>query len=126
MAGCEEPSGLAMDQKNRRLFAGCGNKIMAIVDADSGKEITTLPIGDGVDATGFDPATGLAFSSNGDGTLTVVHEDSKDKFSVVQNAATQKRARPWRSTPTTMKCIWLPPSLKTLLLPLTARGPGRT
>jgi DNA-binding beta-propeller fold protein YncE len=93
MAGCEEPSGLAMDQKNRRLFAGCGNKIMAIVDADSGKEVTTLPIGDGVDATGFDPATGLAFSSNGDGTLTVVHEDSKDKFSVVQNAATQKRAR---------------------------------
>jgi hypothetical protein len=66
---------------------------MAIVDADSGKVVTTLPIGEGVDATGFDPATGLAFSSNGDGTLTVVHEDSKDKFSVVQNAATQKRAR---------------------------------
>jgi DNA-binding beta-propeller fold protein YncE len=93
MAGCEEPSGLAMDQKNRRLFAGCGNKIMAIVDADSGKEVTTLPIGEGVDATGFDPATSLAFSSNGDGTLTVVHEDSKDKFTVAQNAATQKRAR---------------------------------
>ena len=93
MAGCEEPSGLAMDQKNRRLFAGCGNKVMAIVDADSGKVVTTLPIGEGVDATGFDPGTALAFSSNGDGTLTVIHEDSKDKFSVAQNAATQKRAR---------------------------------
>ena len=91
--GCEEPSGLAMDQKNRRLFAGCGNKVMAIVDADSGKVVTTLPIGEGVDATGFDPGTGLAFSSNGDGTLTVIHEDSKDKFSVAQNATTQKRAR---------------------------------
>ncbi|HEV3038971.1 MAG TPA: YncE family protein [Candidatus Angelobacter sp.] len=93
MEGCEEPSGLAMDQKNRRLFAGCGNKVMTIVDADSGKVVTTLPIGEGVDATGFDPGTGLAFSSNGDGTLTVIHEDSKDKFSVAQNATTQKRAR---------------------------------
>jgi DNA-binding beta-propeller fold protein YncE len=93
MEGCEEPSGLAMDQKNRRLFAGCGNKVMAIVDADSGKVVAKLPIGEGVDATGFDPGTGLAFSSNGDGTLTVIHEDSKDKFSVAQNATTQKRAR---------------------------------
>jgi len=92
MAGCEGPSGLAMDQKNRRLFAGC-DKIMAIVDADSGKMVATLPIGDGVDATGFDPSANLAFSSNGDGTLTVVHEESKDKFTVSQNAATQKGAR---------------------------------
>jgi len=93
MEGCEEPSGLAMDQKNRRLFAGCGNKVMAIVDADSGKVVTTLPIGQGVDATGFDSGTGLAFSSNGDGTLTVIHEDGKDKFSVAQNATTQRGAR---------------------------------
>ena len=93
MEGCEDPSGLAMDQKNRRLFAGCGNKVMTIVDADSGKVITKLPIGKGVDSTGFDPGTGLAFSSNGDGTLTVIHEDSKDKFSVAQNATTQTRAR---------------------------------
>jgi YVTN family beta-propeller protein len=92
MAGCEGPSGLAMDQKNRRLFAGC-DKVMAIVDADSGKLVATLPIGDGVDATAFDPSTNLAFSSNGDGTLTVVQEESKDKFSVAQNAATQKGAR---------------------------------
>src|SRR5579871_566025 len=94
MAGCEEPSGLAIDQKNHRLFAGCGNKVMAIVNAETGKLVTTVPIGPGVDATGFDPKTGLAFSSNGeDGTLTVVKEESPDKFSVVQNAETQKRAR---------------------------------
>jgi DNA-binding beta-propeller fold protein YncE len=94
LAPCEEPSGLAMDQKSRRLFAGCGNKMMAVVNADSGKIVTTVPIGPGVDANGFDPGTALAFSSNGgDGTLTLVHEDSSDKFTVVQNAATQRGAR---------------------------------
>jgi DNA-binding beta-propeller fold protein YncE len=93
LAPCEEPSGLAMDQKNRRLFAGCDNKMMAVVNADSGKVVTTVPIGQGVDANRFDPGTDLAFSSNGDGTLTVVHEDSPDKYSVVQNADTQRSAR---------------------------------
>jgi DNA-binding beta-propeller fold protein YncE len=94
LAPCEEPSGLAMDQKHRRLFAGCSNKMMAIVNADTGKVVTTMPIGEGVDANGFDPETQLAFSSNGrDGNLTVVHEDSPDKFSVVENAITQKFAR---------------------------------
>ena len=94
LAPCEEPSGLAMDQKHRRLFAGCGNKLMTVVNADTGKVVTTVPIGEGVDANSFDPETQLAFSSNGrDGTLTVVHEDSPDKFSVVENATTQKFAR---------------------------------
>lgn len=93
LAPCNEPSGLAMDRKNRRLFAGCGNKLMAVVDANSGRVLTTLPIGSGVDATAFDPGTSLAFSSNGDGTLTVVREESLDKFTVVENAATQRGAR---------------------------------
>jgi YVTN family beta-propeller protein len=93
LAPCEEPSGLAIDRKHRRLFAGCSNKLMAVVDADTGKVVTTLPIGSGVDANGFDPETSLAFASNGDGTLTVVHEDSPDKFTVVENAATQRGAR---------------------------------
>jgi DNA-binding beta-propeller fold protein YncE len=90
---CEDPTGLAIDLKNRRLFAGCGNKLMAVVNADSGKVLATLPIGRGVDATAFDPDTHLAFSSNGEGTLTVVHEDSPDKFSVVQTVPTQRYAR---------------------------------
>src|SRR6185437_1748230 len=82
LAPCEEPSGLAIDQKHRRLFSGCHNKMIA-----------TPAIGEGVDANAFDPGTELAFSSNGDGTLTVVHEDSPDKFTVVENAPTQRFAR---------------------------------
>jgi YVTN family beta-propeller protein len=93
LADCEEPTGLAMDRKTRRLFAGCGNKKMAIVDADSGKSVASAAIGDGCDATAFDADLGLAFASAGDGTITVVHEDSADKFSVVQTVATQKWAR---------------------------------
>jgi len=76
LAPCQEPSGLAIDRKNRRLFAGCDNKMMAVVDADTGKVIATPAIGEGVDANGFDPGTGLAFASCGEGVLTVVKEDS--------------------------------------------------
>jgi DNA-binding beta-propeller fold protein YncE len=93
LAPCEEPSGLAMDIKNRRLFAGCDNKMMAIVNADTGKVITTLPIGDGVDANGFDPDNDLAFASCGDGVLTAVSEETPDKFRVAQNVPTERGAR---------------------------------
>jgi DNA-binding beta-propeller fold protein YncE len=93
LAPCHEPSGLALDRKNRRLFAGCDNKMMAVVDADTGKVVATAPIGDGVDANAFDPGTGLAFASCGEGVLTVVHEDSPAKFSVVDNVPTQQGAR---------------------------------
>src|SRR5208337_1528518 len=91
---CDEPTGLAIDRKNRRLFAGCGgNKKMAIVDADSGKVVASPAIGEGCDATGFDAELGLAFASAGDGTSTVIREDGKDKFSVAQTVTTQKSAR---------------------------------
>jgi hypothetical protein len=93
LAPCEEPSGLSIDRKNRRLFVGCGNKMMAVVDADSGKVLATPTIGDGVDATTFDAETGLAFASCGEGVLTVVREESPDKFSVAENVPTQKGAR---------------------------------
>ncbi len=93
LAPCEGPSGMAMDRQHRRLFIGCANRMMAIVDADSGRIVATPPIGTGVDANAFDPETGLAFSSNGEGTLTVVHEDSPEKFSVVENVTTQRGAR---------------------------------
>jgi len=93
LAPCEEPSGLAIDRKKRRLFSGCDNKLMAIVNANNGKVVTTLPIGEGVDATRFDPGTDLAFASCGDGHLTVVHEDSPNKFHVVENVSTQAGAR---------------------------------
>jgi len=90
---CKDPSGLAIDAKHRRLFAGCGNKMMAVVDADSGKVLATPPIGAGVDSNQFDPGTGFAFASNGSGTLTVVHEDSPDQFSVLEDVPTQQGAR---------------------------------
>ena len=93
LAPCQEPSGLAMDQKSRRLFAGCDNRMMAVVNADTGKVIATPAIGEGVDANGFDPDTNFAFASNGEGTLTVVHEDSPDKFTVVDTVPTKRSAR---------------------------------
>jgi DNA-binding beta-propeller fold protein YncE len=93
LAPCKEPSGLSMDRKNRRLFSGCDNKMMAVVDADSGKVLATPAIGDGVDATAFDDGTGLAFASCGEGMLTVIREDSPSKFSVVENVKTQEGAR---------------------------------
>jgi len=93
LPGCDEPSGLSMDQKSRRLFVGCGNKVMPIVNADNGQVVATLPIGDGVDATAFDAGTGLAFASCGEGVLTVVREDSSGKFSVAENVKTERGAR---------------------------------
>ena len=93
LAPCEEPSGLAIDRKHRRLFAGCDNKMMAVVDADTGKVIATPPIGEGVDANAFDPETELAFASCGEGVLTVVREESPNKFTVLENVPTQQGAR---------------------------------
>jgi len=93
LAPCTEPSGLSMDRKNRRLFVGCDNKMMAIVDADNGKVLANPAIGDGVDATAFDDETGLAFASCGEGQLTVVKEASPTKFAAVENVKTQRGAR---------------------------------
>jgi DNA-binding beta-propeller fold protein YncE len=93
LAGCEEPSGLALDVKHRRLFSVCGNKQMAVVDADQGRVVAKVAIGDGPDAAAFDPETQLAFSSNGEGTLTVVHETSPDAYEVRQTVTTQRSAR---------------------------------
>lgn len=93
LAPCESPSGLAIDPVHRRLFSGCDNKLMAVSDPDAGKVVATFPIGEGVDATGFDPGTDLAFSSNGEGTLTVAHEDAPDKYTVLQQVPTRKYAR---------------------------------
>jgi len=91
LAPCTEPSGLSIDRKHRRLFVGCDNKMMAVVDADSGKVLATPPIGDGVDATTFDDETGLAFASCGEGLLTVVKEES-GKYTA-ENVPTKRGAR---------------------------------
>lgn len=93
LAPCEEPTGLAIDRAHHLLFSGCHNKVMAISDAAAGRKIGEAPIGEGVDAAAFDPGTRLAFASNGDGTLTVVHEDSPTTFHVVSNVSTRRGAR---------------------------------
>jgi DNA-binding beta-propeller fold protein YncE len=93
LAPCEGPSGLAIDRVHGRLFSACSNKLMAVSDVAAGRVVTTLPIGQGVDGAGFDPALGLAFASNGEGTLTVIHEDSPGAFTVVGNFPTQRGAR---------------------------------
>jgi DNA-binding beta-propeller fold protein YncE len=101
LAPCEEPSGLAIDRVNKRLFAGCGNKTMAVVDMRTGKVIASPAVGDGVDAAGFDAGTGFAFTSNGEGSITVVHEDTPDKFTVVETVPTQRGARTMAVNPKT-------------------------
>lgn len=93
LKGCEEPSGLAIDAKNNRLFSVCGNQVMTVVDSTSGKLVATVPIGKHPDAAGFDPNAHLVFSSNGEGTLTVAHQDSPDKYTVVQTVSTAAGAR---------------------------------
>jgi len=93
VAPCQSPSSMAMDIPNRRIFIGCRSKVMAVVDADSGKVITTAPIGDHVDATAFDADSRLIFNSNGEGTITVIHQDTPDKYSVVETVKTVARAK---------------------------------
>lgn len=99
----EEASGMAFDEKNHRLFLGCGNKLMVMVDSQSGKVVASVPIGDGVDANSFDPGTKLAFASCGDGTVTIAHEDAPDKLTVVQTLKTEKGARTMTIDPATHK-----------------------
>lgn len=94
LAPCEEPSGLTIDADHHRVFAVCDNEKMAVVDTTTGKVVATPTIGKGPDATGFDPARHLVFASNGeDGTMSVIHQDSPDKYTVVQTLPTQAGAR---------------------------------
>ncbi len=86
-------SGLAIDRQTMRLFAACGNKLMIVMNAENGKVINSLPIGDECDGVGFDNKTKTAFSANGDGTMTVVKERSADDFVVDANVPTKKGAR---------------------------------
>jgi DNA-binding beta-propeller fold protein YncE len=89
----EEPSGLALDNKTHRLFSVCGNKLMVVTDAETGKVITTLPIGDRCDGVAFDPQYQRAYSSNGEGSVTVVQEIDANNFKVLETISTQPGAR---------------------------------
>ena len=102
-----EATGLAFDEKHHRLFLGCHNNLMLMMDSISGKVLATVPIGAGVDASAFDPGTQLVFASCGDGTVTIAHEDSPDKLTVVQTLPTEKGARTMALNPITHR-IYLP------------------
>lgn len=99
----EEASGMAIDLAHHRLFLGCGNKLMVMMDSSNGKVAGSVPIGSGVDANAFDPGTQFAFASCGDGTVTIAHEDSPDKLTVVQTLKTEPRARTMTIDPKTHK-----------------------
>jgi YVTN family beta-propeller protein len=98
-----EASGMAIDLKHHRLFLGCGNKLMVMLDYTTGKVVGSVPIGDGVDANAFDPATQLAFASCSDGTVTIAHEDAPDKLTVVQTLKTARGSRTMTLDPATHK-----------------------
>jgi YVTN family beta-propeller protein len=93
LPGCDGPTGLALDPVHRRGFSACANKKMSILDLDTGRSIATMTIGAGVDGAEFDAETGNAFSANGEGTLTVVHEEDPEHFTIAQTLATARGAR---------------------------------
>ncbi len=120
----EEAAGLAIDPKNHRLFIGASNKLMLMMDSTTGTIVGKVAVGPGVDATVFDPATGYAFSSSGDGTTTIAHEDSPARLSVVQVLKTAPGARTMALDPTTHR-IYLPTANVLTLPPETPGGLGR-
>lgn len=93
LPGCSSPSGLSIDRVHHRLFSVCDGKVMAVTNAETGAPVARVPIGEGPDATVFDPQRGLVFSSNGDGTLTVVRRSASDRYDVIGNLPTQRGAR---------------------------------
>jgi len=110
----EEPSGLALDNENHRLFSVCGNKMMTVMDALSGKLITNVPIGNGCDGVAFDPGTKRIFASNGEGNITVIQQESADKYTVVESFPTLPGAR----------TITLDKTTHHIFVPLAEREPG--
>jgi len=103
LPGCNSPSGLAIDGAHHRLFSVCDGKVMAVTDAVNGKQVALVPIGEHPDAAGYDQKRGLVYSSNGEGTLSVVRQDSADRYSVVQSVPTQRGARTMAIDPATGK-----------------------
>ena len=104
---CKEPTGMGLDAGRHRVYSGCHNRVMTVLDTETGRVVAAVPIGAGVDGNGFDPATGLAFSANGDGTLTVVDETSPGKYEVLETVPTQRGSRTMAIDPKTHD-IYLP------------------
>src|SRR5207253_8579964 len=107
LAPGEEPTGIALDATHHRLFAACHNKMMVMLDTETGKVVANVPIGAGTDGCAFDDATQLAFASCGEGVVTIAHEDSPDKLSILQTLKTERGARTMATDPKTHR-IYLP------------------
>jgi DNA-binding beta-propeller fold protein YncE len=118
----EAPTGLAMDTKNRRLFIGCRNKLAVILNADNGKVVEKHPIGERVDAAAFDPETGLVYFSNGEGTVTVLHQDGPDNYAVVETVKTQPGSKTMALDAKT-KRLFIPAAKFKPAAPATADNP---
>ena len=105
-APCKQPVSMAIDTAHHRLFSGCRSGVLAVSDYQSGKTITTLPIGMGVDGAGYDAASGNVFATNADGTMTVIHQDSPDSYKVIENVTTPTGSRNMGLDPTTHRiCV---------------------
>jgi outer membrane protein assembly factor BamB len=123
LTGCDSPSGQAMDVAHSRIFSVCDGGVMTVTDANSGKVVTTVKIGDGPDAARFDPASQLVFSSNGgSGTITIVHEDSPDKYTVLDNVETTRGARTMELDPKSHR-LFVVSSVMNPAPPATADNP---
>ncbi len=121
IAGCEEPASMTFDSANRRLFIGCKNNLLAVVDPDSGRVVNTLPIGEHVDATVFDAANRLIFAPTGDGFLTIIRQDSADAYTIVDNVKTMRGAKTMAFDPKTGKIF----SATVENVPATATAPPK-
>jgi YVTN family beta-propeller protein len=125
LAPGEEPTGIALDTAHHRLFAVCHNKMMAMLDTETGKVVATVPIGAGVDGAAFDDATQLAFASCGEGTTTIAKEEGPDKLTVVQTLTTERSARTMALDPATHR-IYLPSAkFEPAPTPSPGASPGR-
>jgi YVTN family beta-propeller protein len=125
LAPGEEPSGIALDAAHHRLFTTCHNKMMEMVDTESGKVVGSVPIGTGVDGAAFDDASQLAFASCGEGTTTIAKEEAPDKLTVVQTLKTERGARTIAIDPATHR-IYLPTAqFQPAPLPSPGMSPGR-
>ena len=119
---CQEPSGFAIDVVHRRGFSTCGNEILAITNLDTGAAVASLPIGRGVDGAAFDPDSQTVFSSNGEGTMSIVRELTPDRYVTAQTVATQRGARTMALDPTTHR-LYLPTAQLMPAAPASAENP---
>ncbi len=123
LSGCDSPSGLAIDRSHHRLFSVCDGKVMTVTDSQSGRSVASVVIGEHPDAAAYDQRRGLVYSSNGDGTLTVIHQDTPDHYTVVQTLATKLGARTMALDPDTGK-VYLVTADMTLAVPATDAEPA--